>query len=89
MLNKKYWRRDILRTLGLLVSFLPARVLLALPLEKQGRIGALNALPAFLETLLPEDISPSASQLNVDRDLIGLSGQNPDLDRLLVLGCAW
>ena len=89
MLNKKYWRRDILRTLGLLVSFLPARVLLALPLEKQGRIGALNALPAFLDTLIPEDISPSASQLNVDRDLIGLSGQNPDLDRLLVLGCAW
>jgi hypothetical protein len=27
--------------------------------------------------------------LNVDRDLIGMSGQNPDLDRLLVLGCAW
>lgn len=89
MLDKKYRRRHFLRTLVLLGSFLPVKVLLALPLEKQQQAGSLSALPAFLDTLLPEDISPSASQLNVGPDLISKASRESGFERLLILGCAW
>ena len=89
MLNKKYRRRQFLRTLVLLGSFLPAKVLLALPIEKQQQAGSLTALPAFLDTLIPEDISPSASQLNVGPDLINRARQESGFERLLILGCSW
>ena len=89
MLDKKYRRRHFLRTLVLLGGFLPAKVLLALPLEKQRQTGSLSALPALLDTLLPEDISPSASQLNVGPDLIRAARRESGFERLLILGCAW
>ena len=89
MLDKKQKRRHFLRTLVLLGSFLPAKVLLALPVEKQRQAGSLSALPAFLDTLIPEDISPSASQLNVGPDLIGRARQESGFERLLILGCTW
>jgi len=87
--DRKYRRRHFLRTLILLGSFLPVKVLLALPLEKQRQAGSLSALPAYLDTLLPEDISPSASQLNVGPDLISKVSQDSGFERLLILGCAW
>lgn len=89
MLDKKYRRRHFLRTLVLLGSFLPAKVLLALPIEKQRLAGSLSALPAFLDTLIPEDISPSAGQLKVGPDLIRRAKQESGFERLLILGCEW
>ncbi len=89
MQGKKYKRRHFLRMLVLLGSFLPAKVLLALPVEKQRQAGSLSALPAFLDTLIPEDISPSASQLNVGPELIGRARQESGFERLLILGCTW
>ena len=89
MISNQYWRRDFLRTLVLLGSFLPAKMLLALPLVNQKQKTSLNALPAFLDTLIPEDSSPSASQLDVNGDLVKKASQEADFERLLVLGCAW
>ena len=89
MLDHRYRRRHFLRTLVLLSSFLSAKVLLALPIEKKQQAGSLSALPAFLDTLIPEDISPSASQLNVGPDLIARARQQSGFERLLILGCAW
>lgn len=89
MLTKKFRRRHFVRSLVLLGSFLPARVLLALPLEKQQSAEALSAIPAFLDTLIPADVSPSASQLNVGPDLITAARQQSGFERLLILGCAW
>ena len=89
MPDEKYKRRHFLRTLVLLGSFLPVKLLLALPLEKQRQADSLSALPALLDTLLPEDISPSASQLNVGPDLIRTARQESGFERLLILGCAW
>ncbi len=89
MLDRPYKRRHFLRTLVLLGSFLPLKMLLALPLEKQRQAGSLDALPAFLDTLLPEDISPSSSQLNVAPDLIRKARQESGFERLIILGCAW
>ena len=89
MPDEKYKRRHFLRTLVLLGSFLPVKVLLALPLELQRQADSLSALPALLDTLLPEDISPSASQLNVGPDLIRTARQESGFERLLILGCVW
>ncbi len=89
MLNKPYKRRHLLRTVILLGSFLPVKMLLALPLEKQRQAGSLDALPAFLDTLIPEDISPSASQLKVAPELIRKARQKAGFERLLILGCGW
>ena len=89
MLYKKYKRRNFLQTLVLLGGFVPAKLLLALPIENQRQAGSLSALPAFLDTLIPEDISPSASQLNVGPDLIGRARRESDFERLLILGCTW
>ena len=89
MLYKKYKRRNFLQTLVLLGGFVPAKLLLALPLENQRQAGSLSALPAFLDTLIPEDISPSASQLNVGPELIGRARRETAFERLLILGCTW
>ncbi len=89
MLYKKFKRRNFLQTLVLLGGFVPAKLLLALPLENQRQAGSLSALPAFLDTLIPEDISPSASQLNVGPDLIDRARRESAFERLLILGCTW
>ncbi len=89
MLDKTCKRRHFLQTLVLFGGFLPAKVLLALPVEKQRQADSLSALPAFLDTLIPEDISPSASQLNVGPDLIRRARRETGFERLLILGCAW
>ena len=89
MMDKKFRRRHLLRTLVLLGGFLPAKILLALPVEKQRKSDSLNALPAMLDTLIPEDISPSASQLDVGPDLIRRANQESGFKRLLILGCTW
>jgi hypothetical protein len=51
--------------------------------------GALRSLPAFLDTLLPDDGAPSATQLEVDRQLIRHAGGIANYPRLLQLGCQW
>ncbi len=51
--------------------------------------GALRALPAFLDTLLPDDGAPSATQLEVDQQLIRHAGGIENYPRLLQLGCQW
>jgi hypothetical protein len=50
---------------------------------------ALRSLPAFLDTLLPEDEAPSASQLGIDRQLIAHATGIENYLRLLQLGCQW
>lgn len=50
---------------------------------------ALRSLPAFLDTLLPEDEAPSASQLGIDRELTAHATGIENYLRLLQLGCQW
>jgi hypothetical protein len=89
MLDKKYKRRRFLGTVVTLGSFLPVKLLLALPVDKRQSAASLSVLPAFLDILIPADISPSASQLNVAPDLIRRARQESGFERLLILGCAW
>lgn len=49
----------------------------------------LNALPYFLDMLIPEDISPSASQLRLHEKLILHANGIENYSTLLELGCQW
>ncbi|MEE8495792.1 MAG: hypothetical protein V3S21_04870, partial [Xanthomonadales bacterium] len=66
----KLTRRDLLRWLAALAAYLPASVLLAAPTGKPGRKVSIRALGPFLDTLLPEDGTPSATQLGVDKEIV-------------------
>ena len=50
---------------------------------------ALRSLPAFLDTLLPEDEAPSASRLGIDKGLVEHAAGIENYLRLLQLGCQW
>jgi hypothetical protein len=82
-------RRTFLRLLLGLAAVAPARVLLAAPAEETVRQISLSALTPYLDTLIPEDGMPSASQLGVDQALIALVRRQQRYARLVGLGCLW
>ena len=49
----------------------------------------LELLPAFVETLIPADSTPSATQLGLDQPLIRHAQTIENYTRLLELGCEW
>ena len=85
----QFTRRDLIRHLAALSAWLPASVLLAAPTGTSGTDQELRSLGAFLDTLLPADATPGASQLGIDQAIIVQAQVNKSLERLLTLGCAW
>lgn len=51
--------------------------------------GRPEALPAFVDTLIPADSTPSASQLGLDAALARHAESVENYTRLLELGCEW
>lgn len=51
--------------------------------------GRLDSFPAFVDTLIPADATPSATQLGLDRALIRHAEGIENYSRLLELGCEW
>ena len=49
----------------------------------------LKALPAFLDTLIPADESPSATGVGIDRALLRKAATSRMLGALVRLGCRW
>ncbi len=43
----------------------------------------------FLDTLIPEDLSPSATQINLDADLLSHAKTIQNYEKLIFLGCKW
>ena len=82
-------RRDLLRLLVSLSAYLPASLLLAAPTVESTRTVSIGALGPFLDTLLPEDDTPSATQLGVDKEIIERMQRSKRLAKIVVLGCAW
>ena len=82
-----FTRRELLRWLVMLSAWLPAPVLLA------AAVGQAKQAPAafgpFLDTLLPEDESPSATQLGVDTAIFSTLRKGRGLSPVIELGCAW
>lgn len=85
----RFTRRDLIRHLAALSAWVPASVLLAAPTGTSEADQALRALGSFLDTLLPADTTPGATQLEVDKAIITQARANKRLQRLLTLGCAW
>ncbi len=50
---------------------------------------SLTALPRFLDTLLPADSTPSATQLGVDKTLVAHAKKITNYSQLLAIGCRW
>ncbi|NOX08910.1 MAG: gluconate 2-dehydrogenase subunit 3 family protein [Gammaproteobacteria bacterium] len=48
-----------------------------------------NTLRAFIDVLLPEDETPSASQLGIDEEILTRVANHPNYTRLLHGGLAW
>ena len=48
-----------------------------------------SVLPAFLDTLIPADQTPSASQLNVDEDVIDYLAEKSRYKNIVMFGCIW
>jgi hypothetical protein len=82
-------RRDLLRALLGLATYLPTSFLLAAAGEPTTRTFSLSALGPFLDTLLPEDESPSATQLGVDRAIVERMQNNQRMAQVVAMGCAW
>jgi hypothetical protein len=70
-----------------LSAYLPAPVLVAAVTGKNP--AKPRAFRPYLDTLLPADGSPAASELGLDTMIIDGARVNPNLTRLIELGCAW
>lgn len=82
-------RRRFIQLLVSLGTFLPTHFLLAVPQGQSGGKVSLNSLGPYLDTLLPEDKTPSATGLGVDQALLEAARKKPRFGRLIALGCEW
>jgi hypothetical protein len=82
-------RRTFLRMLLALAPVLPARLVLAAPADKTVQRISLSALVPYLDTLIPADSTPSASQLGADQAILALVQRQQRIARLVGLGCVW
>ncbi len=87
---KNLTRRHLIRWLVALAAYVPASVLLAAPTGTPVRKKAsIRALGPFLDTLLPQDSTPSATQLDVDKHIVTRMRGHNRLAKIVVLGCTW
>jgi len=84
----KLTRRQLLDLLVALSVWVPLRILLAAVPSDHSASSPQN-LRAFLDVLLPEDESPSASQLGVDAQILDEASEHPNVKGLLDTGSAW
>jgi hypothetical protein len=78
-----------LRFLLAVSAALPARLVLAAPTNKTVQRMSLGALVPYLDTLIPADSTPSASQLGTDQAILTIARGQRGIARLVSLGCAW
>jgi len=85
----KLTRRTLIRRIAAAGAWLPASLLLAAPTGTPDTEEELGALGPYLDTLLPADETPAATQLQIDQLILQRAGTDKNLLRLLTLGCAW
>jgi hypothetical protein len=83
-------RRNILKTLllgsGLWVFLGSAKYSFA---KERINSNAMTTFRHFLDTLIPEDGSPSATQINLDNVLLDQAMKIQNYEKLIFLGCQW
>jgi hypothetical protein len=82
-------RRFLLKLFAALGVMFAPKITLADKKKTYSRSISLRALSPFVDTLIPEDTTPSASQLGVDRALIDMARTDSNIAVLLVAGCEW
>jgi hypothetical protein len=61
----------------------------ALAANTEKKSSRIRAFTPFLDTLIPADLTPSASQLNVHKHIISGATKSIPLQRVILLGCKW
>ena len=82
-------RRELFRALLGIATYLPAPLLLAAGKHSPEVPKAPPALGPFVDTLLPEDGTPSATQVGVDSEILRQMTANPRMSDVIVMGCLW
>lgn len=82
-------RRELIRALLGVATYLPARLVLAVVETQPNGLTAPPALKPFLDTLLPEDGTPSATQVGVDTEIIRRMQTDARMRDAIVAGCLW
>ena len=85
--RRRFLKFSLLGTLLSYLSKLGANPIL--PRVQKSAPDPLAALSAYLDTLIPQDLGPSASQLGVDKRIIEIAGSDTNYTKLLQAGCAW
>jgi hypothetical protein len=82
-------RREALGLAAVLAVFSSRKAVAAVIGPGQSEPVSLVALPAWLDTLIPADETPSATQLGINADSFAREPQGSSMLRPLQLGCAW
>lgn len=82
-------RRELVRALLGFAAYLPVRLLLAASGGQPEAFPPPPALGPFLDTLLPDDGTPSATQAGVDQEILRQMHANPRIRDMVVMGCLW
>jgi hypothetical protein len=89
MIRREFLRRGLESALLLYCAVeLPAAAAVE-PRAGQDSLRRLEAWRAFVDTLIPADSTPSATQLGLDRALEQHAESIENYPRLLALGCEW
>lgn len=75
-----------LKSVVLFACFVKAPILNAKPNRATVKLGALSS---FIDTIIPADTTPSASQLGLESKLVNHASKVKDYIPLLDLGCQW
>ena len=83
-------RRTVLRFTVLTTLLMRSRNLLAtvLGIPSESR-DPLHSFPAYLDTLVPADETPSATILGVDKQILAKAATLPEYTHLIQQGCRW
>lgn len=86
---KKLTRRDLIQLAAIMIPFPTASVLLSSMAEAQEVTLSIRALGPYLDTLIPKDSTPGATELGVDKFIFRIMESNDEFGRLVAFGCQW
>ena len=76
--------------MGSVLALPAAGRLPAAPISGDGAdVSAPSALASYLDTLIPPDETPSATEAGVDATLLRMAARDQGLNKLIVSGCGW
>ena len=82
-------RRDLIKFMATMAAYPSAVALITTEAQSQELKISIQALGPYLDTLIPKDSTPSATELDVDRVVFSFMQSNEQFKNLIALGCQW